>query len=96
MAVTKKPFARFPADHCVDDSATAVKDLTGRHIGVIVRFEWEFPNRVYALVRGYVREIHHDARGTTLLLAGIESDTGDHQEFPELHRDTAVIVESAF
>lgn len=94
--VTKKPFERFPADPCVDDSATKVKDLTGRHIGVIVRFEWEFPNRVYALVRGNLREIHHDARGTTLLLAGIESDTGDHQEFPELQGDTAVIVESLF
>lgn len=94
--VTKKPFERFPAHPCVDDSATKVKDLTGRHIGAIVRFEWEFPNRVYALVRGHLREIRHDARGTTLLMAGIESDTGEHQHFEELNHATPVTVESLF
>lgn len=68
-----------------------VGNLNAKHIGMMVKFRWRFPGcNVIADIAGELREVHHHPEGTSVWLAGPDSQ-GIKKEFTVGH-DIAVAV----
>lgn len=56
--------------------------LNGIHLGSYVSFQWKWPTSgVVSLIYGELREIHHTARGDTIINVTGEDSEGDKTEF---------------
>jgi hypothetical protein len=70
-------------------------ELDGSHIGEVASFPYVLhEGQVDIVVTGEIREIHHDAFGVTLWVAGLRAEGGEKQCFENLAGSTEVNFEA--